>query len=726
MSCADLGPMTGMMTVARRIVPAAVMLLGLAGSAGAAAYDPTFGGTGIVHDPIVNGRFSGVTSMVLQPDGRIVGVGVTGPSVVFAAGSEMLLVRVLSDGTFDPDFGVAGRVTTALGAGAWGQAVALQSDGKIVVGGRTDPNSGSSHYVVARYADDGSLDPSFGTGGVTVLASPIGLLGALLIDPIGRIVVAGSAGTDAMIARFDGNGVLDATFGVGGTSSIPNAFASALVREPDGHLVVAGWASNGTDDDVWLARVDDAGALDPSFGTAGIATAPVSTTDDRAFDLVRQPDGRLVVAGGTSESPPNGVSRHFLVRFGDDGALDATFGTAGVALGANSLGQISFAGVALTDDGEIVAAGTWLDDTFGDFTTSTVVRRYLADGTLDPTLTVPFDPATDSFVTDVALQPDGRILVGGIFVPFDSQNPAPAPYGLVEVRRFVDDGFCGDGMVGTGEQCDAPGPCCVSCHVATGAACASDGNACTSDVCDATATCTHPPVSDGILCDDANLCTSADRCQAGTCVGELVAPDQFCAECDPVLGTVVRPRAGCKHTTTPGAASLKLRRGTTPANDRLTWKWKKGDATSFAELGDPFTSSPTNGLHELCVFDVSGPEPVLMVATGAEPETFELCARPPCWRTRGSSLVYKSNPPNLFGVTSLSLAAGAAGRTKNGVKAKGASLFTPNIVYAPVPPPWTTPLRVQLNARDGACFEATFSAAGLRANGTTTFSAKSD
>src|SRR5204863_8848041 len=98
---------------------------------------------------------------------------------------------------------------------------------------------------------------------------------------------------------------------------------------------------------VWLARVDDAGPLDPSFGTAGIATAAVSTTDDRVFDLVRQPDGRLVVAGGTEESPPNGVSQHFLVRFGDDGALDPTFGTAGVALGSNSLGHISFAGVSL-------------------------------------------------------------------------------------------------------------------------------------------------------------------------------------------------------------------------------------------------------------------------------------------------------------------------------------------------------------------------------------------
>jgi hypothetical protein len=57
---------------------------------------------------------------------------------------------------------------------------------------------------------------------------------------------------------------------------------------------------------------------------------------------------------------------------------------------------------------------------------------------------------------------------------------------------------------------------------------------------------------------------------------------------------------------------------------------------------------------------------------------------------------------------------------------RGAALFTPNPDYEPSPPPWTTPLTVQLGARNGACFEATFSAAGVRANGTTTFSAKSD
>ena len=131
--------------------------------------------------------------------------------------------------------------------------------------------------------------------------------------------------------------------------------------------------------------------------------------------------------------------------------------------------------------------------------------------------------------------------------------------------------------------------------------------------------------------------------------------------------------------------------------------------------------------HELCVFDESTPVPSLVFSTAAPPNGWTAppaCAKPPCWRMRGSSLKFKSNPASTFGVTGMSFTGGAA--SKNMVKGKGPSLFVGGGIKVTTPPPYSLPLRVQVRARDGACWEATISAAGVRSNTATRFDAKSD
>jgi len=130
-------------------------------------------------------------------------------------------------GNLDPTFGMGGKVTTAVGTEDRGNAMVLQPDGKIVVGGRTRPGATRYDFALARYNADGSLDTSFGTGG-TVLTSlnrataPEDEILALVLQPDGKIIAVGSARAasgafiSTGIVRYNPNGSLDSSFGNGG------------------------------------------------------------------------------------------------------------------------------------------------------------------------------------------------------------------------------------------------------------------------------------------------------------------------------------------------------------------------------------------------------------------------------------------------------------------------------------------------------------------------------
>ncbi len=386
--------------------PPVVVVPGSPGSPG--TLDASFGAAGMASSSGFGGDRS---AMALQADGKIVMVGGTF--------TDFILARFNADGSLDSGFGVGGKVTTDMVSGEGEEAlgVAIQSDGRIVVVGTTGtPGPGGPvNFALARYNANGSLDASFGTGG-KVSSGVIGRAFAVAIQPDGRIVVAGDEPTigDVALARYNANGSLDASFGSGGqlTTDIAGVgdIASNIALQPNGAIVVSGGSSVGLVQ-TGLARYNANGNLDASFGAGGkLVLAGVSVGDGLAL----QGDGKFVLVGNVTVGVfPASSTRFALMRLNANGSTDTAFGSGGVANTAFTVNAAA-AGVALQRDGKIVAVGTTVLKPNPDF----VVARYNGDGSIDPGFGNGGVVSVDFFGSDdigesVLLQPDGKIVVGG-------------------------------------------------------------------------------------------------------------------------------------------------------------------------------------------------------------------------------------------------------------------------------------------------------------------------
>jgi len=263
----------------------------------------------------------GAYDLAIQPDGKIVavGYGIVNGTSVFA------LARYNPDGTLDSTFNGDGRAITHIGSGyPRGQSVALQADGKIVVAGYAYSGSNCS-LALARYNPDGSLDATFDGDGTLLTSVGAGYdYGySVAIQTDGKIVVGGESGGYFAVARYRPEGTLDTDFDGDGKVTVrvgSSSFARSLAIQDDGKIVVAGFTSNGSNRDFAMVRLDPNGALDASFGNQGkLVTAFGSIDDDRAFGLALQSDGRLVAAGFSG-------SKMALVRYTTAGTLDTSFG----------------------------------------------------------------------------------------------------------------------------------------------------------------------------------------------------------------------------------------------------------------------------------------------------------------------------------------------------------------------------------------------------------------
>jgi uncharacterized delta-60 repeat protein len=318
------------------------------------ALDASFGTGGKVTTDF-GGRFGGVTSVALQTDGKIVAVG----GFVIGLFNEFALARYSSDGTLDTNFGTGGKVLTDFGVSAQAMSVALQPDGKIVVGGYANLDGGENFEVV-RYNSNGTLDATFGTDGkvTTTFGVPeqgfsYALAYSLALQQDGKIVLAGEStingDRDFALARYNTNGTLDPSFGTGGrltTTFGNNDVAFSVAVQPDGKIVTAGFGLF----KFALARYNSNGTLDPSFGTGGQVTTAIGGLNDGAKRLALQGDGNIVVAG---RSYINGDFHSALVRYNSNGTLDAGFGTVTAIFG----GESDDVAIALQPDGKIVASG---------------------------------------------------------------------------------------------------------------------------------------------------------------------------------------------------------------------------------------------------------------------------------------------------------------------------------------------------------------------------------
>ena len=386
--------------------------------------DLTFGNDGIVVTDFDRGSERGF-GIAIQQDDKI---------VVAGGQSDFDLARYNTDGTLDTSFDGDGKVTTSFGVFDQAFAVAIQPDGKIIAGG----TSGLGDFALARYNEDGSLDPTFdGDGKVTTNLATLDEVRGLVIQPDGKIVAAGLTESvvpsyeSFAIARYNPDGSLDATFDGDGVvitdlGGIDEAEAVAL--EADGRIVAAGLG--GPLFDFALARYNADGSLDASFGAGGLLTTDFGNFDS-ANGIVIQPDGKIVVAGV-------GGNRFALARYNADGSLDTSFdGDGKVMTEFNGENIESANGLVLQANKKIVAIGTIYTDHAPYF----ALARYDSHGSLDPSfgtggkVTTSFAPLDEDVAEDVAIQPDGKIvLVGGAgpCIP-------PCSFG---VARYVGDPVC--------------------------------------------------------------------------------------------------------------------------------------------------------------------------------------------------------------------------------------------------------------------------------------------
>lgn len=328
----------------------------------------------------------------------------------------------LAPGDLDASFGTVGKVITDVNIRRNSAADAvLQSNGKKVTAGSITSVDTSEDFLLARYNTDGTLDSTFGIGGVVIVDydGQSNEAKAVALQSDGKIIAFGQGRTkqspatyELLAIRVNADGMLDTSFGTGGkaTASWGNfpQFGNALLIQPDGRIVGAGQARDASNlPAMGVVRFNADGNLDSTFGTGGKVIVSFGGEDVGAASSVNlQTDGKLVLAG-TTDRPV--TFRDFAVaRLNTDGSLDPTFGTGGKVI-TDVNGSDNLRDSVIQPDGKIIAFG------FSATGGKLAMVRYNSDGSLDISFGVGGKLETnpvggENFGAAVTVQPDGKIL----------------------------------------------------------------------------------------------------------------------------------------------------------------------------------------------------------------------------------------------------------------------------------------------------------------------------
>jgi uncharacterized delta-60 repeat protein len=411
-------------------------LFGFALTAGnaqnAGTLDNTFGTGGI---SVINVGQAGSddhgNAITVQSNGKIVVAGMSDDGTNY----HFAVARYNADGTPDNTFSGDGRVVTTIVAMDMAYGVAVQPDGKIIAVG-----SGNSAFTMVRYNTNGTLDNTFGSSGIvqTGISSSSEQSNAVALQADGKILVAGYANVassdDFAMARYNSNGTLDNTFGTGGIVTSMISAGSDGIRairlQPDGKIVAAGYSSNGTNNDFAVARYNTNGTFDNSFGTNGVLTFPLGSNHDIAHSLALQADGKIVLAGNARNGT---IWETGMARVNANGTLDNTFGTGGIIIIPIGSSNAQLTAVQVQFNGKIVVGGYYNNGTDNDI----FVRRHNSDGSIDTTFGTSGMTVTDRGSNDqaggLALQADGKLLLTGpsatngdhdfVVIRYNMENP---------------------------------------------------------------------------------------------------------------------------------------------------------------------------------------------------------------------------------------------------------------------------------------------------------------
>lgn len=322
------------------------------------------------------------------------------------------LIALLLIGT--TAFGQAGRVDLTYDVGNGTNdavlAMALDQDGKAVIGGGFTSFNGTVRNHVARLNTDGSLDPAFDPS-----TGPDDIVASVAVQPDGKIVIGGNFSSyngvaRSHLARLNSNGTLDLGFQA---AAAMDQTVRCIAVQPDGKIVIGGTFTNynGTAANS-IVRLNADGSQDLSFDPGTGATG-ATNGNPNIYAVAVQPDGKIVLAGSFAQY--NGVARNAITRINSDGSLDTGFNPQdpdGIG-GAN--GRVTC--LALQPDGKILIGGF--------FTTyNTAPRKYVAKLNSDGSLNAAFDPSPgpNNYLECLAVQPDGSVVMGGAFTSYSGQT----------------------------------------------------------------------------------------------------------------------------------------------------------------------------------------------------------------------------------------------------------------------------------------------------------------
>jgi uncharacterized delta-60 repeat protein len=319
-----------------------------------------------------------VHCMAVQPDGKIL---VGGNFTNLSGQGRSCIARLNADGTLDTDF--------SAGANGDVYALAIQADGKILLGGFFTILCGQGRSYLGRLNPNGTLDADFNPGANRYVCS-------LALQPDGMILVAGNFSTLAsqscyFLGRLNADGTLDSTF-----NPRANSIVNSVAVQPDARILVGGgFALLGGQSRTRLGRLNANGSLDTTFNIGA---------NSSVFSLAVQVDGKILVGGNFTTL--GGQSQSYLGRLNSDGTLDAGFNP-----GANG----SVSSIVGQTDGRILIGGNF---TALGGQARAYLGRLNSDGTLDGN----FNPGASSTVYSLAVQADGKILVGGSFATLGGQS----------------------------------------------------------------------------------------------------------------------------------------------------------------------------------------------------------------------------------------------------------------------------------------------------------------
>ena len=339
-------------------------------------------------NPEVTGASSTVRTTAIQSNGKII---IGGYFTSYNGTAINRIARLNTYGTLDTTFNP--------GAGANGSVytTAIQSDGKIIIGGDFTSFNGTAINRIARLNTDGTLDTTFniGTGANNIVRT-------ITIQSDGKIMIGGqftsyNDTTINRIARLNADGTLDTTFNTG--TGVSNNTVATTAIQSDGKIIIGGYFTsyNGTARNN-IARLNADGTLDTTFN-------PGTGTSSYVFSIAMQSDGKIIIGG--SFSSYNGTLRNRIARLNADGTLDTTFNQ------GNSETDDIYT-TAIQSDGKIMIGGFFTS--FNGIDRDRIARLN-ADGTLDTT----FNPGAgaNSSVETIAIQSDGKTIIGGGFSTYN-------------------------------------------------------------------------------------------------------------------------------------------------------------------------------------------------------------------------------------------------------------------------------------------------------------------